>query len=476
MPSQSLSLAQTQQLQMVLAPQLRQSLEMLQMPVMELRAMVQQELEKNPTIEEIPIDNPKIEIEPDIKDNPREADELEFDKEYQTLAKLDDEWRDYFFQNSHAQEYTQEDAEKRQHMFDSLPEKESLQEHLLNQLNLTGLSELQHQVGELIVGSINDAGFLTMGLQELADSAGFNLEDLEEMLAVIQDFHPTGVGARDLRECLLLQMERFGKEDSLAAGIIRDHLDQLGAKKYQDVARSMGVTLEEVQSAAKEIASLNPRPGSVYSAETAAYVYPEVAVHKEDGEYAVLVNDEQLPRIRISSYYRKLLESKDTDQKTKSYIRDRIRSGAFLVKSIHQRQKTIYRIASEIVKNQIGFFDFGVSRLKPMTMAEVAKAVGVHETTVSRAVSNKYMKTAIGVFELKYFFTPGIKTSDGKELSNKTVKDMIAGMVAVEDPSAPLSDQEIMTKLEEKGLKIARRTVAKYRIALKIPSSHFRKI
>jgi RNA polymerase sigma-54 factor len=292
---------------------------------------------------------------------------------------------------------------------------------------------------------------------------------------VIQDFHPSGVGARNLRECLLLQLERIDKPDRLAASIVSDHLEKLGGRKFQDIARALRVSVENVQEAARFIATLDPKPGRIYSDDEATYVLPEIVVQKVEGKYVVILNDDQLPHVRISRHYRRLLEDPATKPEVRSYVRERIRSGAFLIKSIHQRQKTIHRIASEIVTNQTAFLDEGISHLKPMTMAEVAQTVGVPETTVSRAVSGKYMRTPAGVFELKYFFTPGIKTEDGKEISNKTVKDMIAQMVAGEDASQPLSDQDIMKRLKEKGVKIARRTVAKYRIVLRIPPSHMRR-
>lgn len=474
MPSQTLTLSQSQHLQMVLAPQLRQSLEMLQVPILELRTMLQEELQQNPTIEEVVTDSPTVEIEPPPSDDEKN-DELDFEKQYEALAKLDEEWRDYFFQDLQNRPYTSDDADKRQFMLDSMPQRESLQEHLAGQLRLAGLSEPDRVVGELIIGSINDDGYLTVTLQELSESTTTDVAHLEDILAVVLDFHPIGVGARDLKECLLLQLERIGEGDSLAGQIIRNHIDKLGAKKYPDIARSLKVSVDDVIEATKAISRLDPKPGRIYSDEVSTYVLPEVVVQKVDGCYVVMLDDDQLPHVRISRHYRQLLSSESTDAETRSYIRERIRAGAFLIKSIHQRQKTIHKIATEIVEAQTEFLDSGVSHLKPLTMAEVAKAVGVHETTVSRAVSGKYMQTPGGLFELKYFFTPGIKTTDGKEISNKSVKDMIANFVAGEDTSNPLSDQEIMGRLTENGINIARRTIAKYRLVLKIPPSHMRK-
>lgn len=463
---------------MMLAPQLRQSLEMLQVPILELRAMIQKELEQNPTIEEGPESRESVEIEPgtgEVNEKEDRHDQLDFDKEFEALSKLDDEWREYFFQNSQNRPYTEEDEERRQFLLDSMPQRESLQEHLLNQLKLAGLSESDRQIGELIIGSINDDGYLTGTLQDLAQSVGTDAEHLTDVLAIVQDFHPTGVGARDLRECLELQLARLNATDSMAGTIVREHLDLLGGRKFTEIARILKATPEEVQQAAKMIASLDPKPGSVYSDEATTYVMPEIVVQKVDGVYVVVLNDDQLPHVRISNHYRTLLADPATTAEVRTYVQERIRAGVFLIKSIHQRQKTIYRIANEIVSTQQEFLEHGVSQLKPLTMAEIAGRVGVHETTVSRAVAGKYMKTPGGIYELKYFFTPGIKTADGTEISNKTVKDIIATLVGNEDAEKPLSDQEIMEKLQEKGISIARRTIAKYRLMLHIPPSHLRK-
>lgn len=460
---------------MVLAPQLRQSLEMLQLPVMELQTMIREEIEQNPTLEEQPIEQTNIEIEPDVKDN-GDNGELDFEKEYEALAKLDEEWRDYFYQDRNVHQYNPDREEKRQYFLDSLPQEESLQEHLLKQLNLAGLSNEDMEIGELLLGSINDDGYMSADLGQLAEEASFDPRRMEDVLMVIQDFNPVGVGARDLKECLLIQLNRMGKANSLPSTIVHDHLKKLGAHKYNDIARSLHVTTDEVQDAAKLIATLDPKPGSAYTSDTAAYVFPEITVQKVEGEYVVIMNDDQLPHLRISRQYRNLMKSAATNPDAKQYIRERIRSGAFLIKSIHQRQKTIYMIATRIVKRQQEFLDKGIAFLKPMIMAEIAQEVGVHETTVSRAVSGKYMKTPGGVFELKYFFSPGIKTSNGQEVSNKTVKDIISSLVSGEDSSKPLSDQELVERLKEQGINIARRTVAKYRMVLRIAPSHMRKL
>ncbi len=470
----TLGMSQQQRMQMVLAPQLRQSLEMLQVPIMELRNMIQEELETNPAIEDVRNNDISVEAEKP-EQNEETKEEMDFDKEFEILEHLDDDWRDYFYQNLQNSSYSRENDEKRQFMLDSLPQQESLQEHLLEQLRMTSLDLSDQQIAEMIIGNIGDDGYLSTDISEISETSGADNTHLEELLQIIQEFHPTGVGSRNLRECLLLQLKRLGHENDLPTKIVENYIDELASHKIQLIARKTKHTVEEVQAAVQTITSLDPRPGRLYSENVNNYILPEVDVQKIDGEYVVIVDDDQLPHIRISSHYRKLLKSPLTKSTVKTYIRDHIRSGAFLIKSIHQRQKTIYRIATEIVSNQTEFLDHGISHLRPMTMSAVAEKVGVHETTVSRTVANKYMKTPSGIFEMKYFFTPGLKTAAGKDVSNKTVKDLINSMVSSEDPSKPLSDQSIQTQLEDIGIEIARRTVAKYRLMLRIPPSHMRR-
>lgn len=480
MPHQTLSLSQQQRQMMILAPQLRQSLEMLQMPILELRAMIQQEMEQNPTIEDVIAHDVSVDAEKPADAGEPDAEhtqELDFDKEFEVLAEIDDEWRDYFFQNLQNTSYNPDDEEKRQYMLDSIRQPESLQEHLIEQLNLTDLEEADRQIGLTLIGSLNDDGYLQGDLDSLARQTNTDVKHLEEVLAVIQEFHPSGIGAHDLRECLLLQLDRLTPTETIkrARTIVRRHLDALAGHKFPQMARALKVDVTAVQEAAALVRALDPKPGRIFSQDVAGYVTAEVIVQKVDGQYVVMVDDHQLPHVRISSHYRRLMRNPDTPNEVRSYIRERIRSGAFLIRSMHQRQKTIYRIASAIVERQQAFLEAGISRLKPMTMSEVAQQVGVHETTVSRTVANKYMQTPRGLYELKFFFTPGIQTADGPAISNQSVKDLIARLVQQEDPKAPLSDQAIQENLAEQGIRVARRTVAKYRLMLRLPPSHLRK-
>lgn len=468
-----LGLSQQQRLQMVLAPQMRQSLELLQAPMLELRTLVMQEMEQNPTLEEQPQEMEQLEIEPAAIE--KAEDEAGIKDEFEKLAQLDDEWREYFNQSQGGHRYTSEEAARRQFFLDSLSQPISLQQHLMNQLTLAGLEPADHQLGELLIGSINEEGYLSSTLEELAATTGHERADLERVLAIVQEFDPIGVGARDIRECLLLQLRRLGKGDSVAASIVRDHLDDLGARRFADIARALKLSADEVQDAARLIATLEPKPGRIFASDATSYVTPEIIVQKIDGDYVILLNNDQIPRLHISDHYRHLMNDEHTSAEVKNYIREKVRAGLFLIKSINQRQQTIYNIAKEIVAVQRDFFDHGVTHLRPLTMAQVAAIVGIHETTVSRAIANKYMQTPRGTFEMKYFFTPGYRTADGQSVSNKTVKDAIAKLVQEEDPAHPLSDQEIVERLGEMGFSVARRTIAKYRDELKILPSHLRK-
>ena len=475
MAAQRMQQTQNLALQQVLSPQLQQSLLILQTPLLELRNLVQQEMETNPVLEEVPDErgtDERSEAEASADDN--------FKNEFEKLASLDEEWRDYMAQSasssSDGRRPSREAEEKRQFFFDSIPVQETLQQNLIGQLNQTVLSAGDRKAAELIIGNIDDNGFLQSTPEEMALTSGIPREDFEKMLALIQTFYPAGVAARDLRECLLFQLRRGGKEHSLEYKIVSEHMEDLGRHRFPEIARRMDTSVEEVQKAAEKIARLTPRPGQIFAAAPQNYVLPDVTVEKVDGEYQIILNNEQIPHLRISSLYKDIIASGDTQSSdVKNYIRDKIRSGKFLIRSIHQRQQTISNIAQQIVSRQRDFLEHGPSHLKPMTMAEVADVVGVHETTVSRAVSGKYMATPQGVFEMKYFFTGGYQTATGESLSNTSVKQAILDLVKHENGSAPLSDHEIVEILSERGIPIARRTVAKYRTELNILPSHMRR-
>jgi RNA polymerase sigma-54 factor len=461
-----LSQTQTLSQQQVLAPQLQQSLQILQAPMLELRNLVQQELESNPTLE--------LEAtEPTIEDKQREHEE--FQEEFDRLARLDEEWRDYMSQSASYSHRSAEDEERRQFFFDSLVKEETLQQHLLDQVQSSDLSEADRKVAELIIGNIDDHGFLQTAPADIANNTGMDEADISRVLDIVQTFHPVGVASRDLRECLIIQLRRLGKEQSLEFRIVDRFLPDLGKRRFPEIARRLNTTPEQVQRAANFIATLDPKPGQIFTSDPNNYVLPDVTVERIGDDWQISLNGDQIPHLRISNTYKDLMASERSKEDVRDYIRDKIRSGKFLIKSIHQRQQTISNIAHEIVKRQLEFLELGPSALKPMTMVQIADIVGVHETTVSRAISGKYISTPHGVFEMKYFFTPGYQTAGGESMSNTSVKGMIAEMVKDEDLRNPLSDKEIVEMLSAKGIPIARRTVAKYRSELGILPSNMRK-
>ena len=497
--AQGLQLSQRLTQSLVLAPQLQQSLALLQAPTLELKALVEQELQQNPVLEEAPAAETDLqEKETQETDKAAEAADpaeppadLQFDPateknasepvddfqaEFDRLVQLDQEWRDHFAQTNLPMRSSAEEEEKRQFMFDSLVAGTSLQEMLLEQVRESALSEQQWPIAEMLIGNIDEYGYLKATLDELAFSTGLSADKVLEVLKVIQTFDPVGVGARDLRECLLLQLERSGQQNTLEYRIVNEFMDALGKRRIPEIARGTGHSVDDVQEALERIARLEPRPGRAFLPDNDQYILPEVFVQRVGDEFLVTTNNEHIPHLRISNTYKDLMAHGQNSAEVRNYIREKIRAGKFLIKSLHQRQQTILNIAREIVSRQREFMDKGVAFLKPLTMVQVAEVVGVHETTVSRAVSGKYMQTPQGLFEMKYFFTAGIQTASGDGMSNTSVKDMIAEIFKKEDTAKPLSDQEVVRMLKEKGIVIARRTVAKYRTELNILPSNLRKV
>tara|TARA_R110002096_G_scaffold215310_8_gene403091 strand:- start:20453 stop:21871 length:1419 start_codon:yes stop_codon:yes gene_type:complete len=452
-----------------LAPQMQQSLQILQAATLELRTLVQQELNANPVLEDETSDI-------SIEDQNLNEDDEGFEEEFSKLSQMDDEWREYMAQSRKVSQRSAADEEKRQFMFDSLVRPVTLQESLLEQLSTEGIEEPARSMAEMLIGNLDENGFLQIGVEELSLSNGIPLEDLVNAKSIIQSFEPAGVGAESLGECLIAQLERSGKPFGLEYRIINDHLPDLAKRRFPQIAKKLGVTAEQVSQAAETIGRLDPKPGRLFESGDNRFITPDVFVEvDEDGNYQIRLNNEQVPRLRISNTYKDMMAEKGDQREVRSYIKDKIRSGRSLIQSIQQRQDTIRRIAGEIVIRQVDFFDKGRAHLHPMNMAQVAEAVGVHETTVSRAIAGKFISTPQGVLDMKFFFTTGYQTDSGESVANTSVKDTIAEIVAEEDPHKPLSDQAIVKALEEKGIKIARRTVAKYREELDILPSHMRK-
>jgi RNA polymerase sigma-54 factor len=503
MSGQGMQQAQRQVQTMVLAPQMRQSLKILQVPAMELRSTILEELQSNPVLDELPMDADSIETpasaeaDPEIDSGhdeaspdgpgadadpdmpaaalPESAERLEFRDDFSVLEKLHEDWQDYLREEA-GEPFTSDDAERRRHFFDSVTGETSLQEHLMEQARLSESDPAVLAALEYLVGSLDDSGFLGTTLADLALQGNLSLRAVQQAAALLKTLDPPGIGAADVRECLLLQLQAAGRKDALAARIIRDHWDLLLRRRIPDIARRHGTTSEAVQEALREIAQLDPAPGRRFGEDSNRVVEADVTVEKDEyGVWQVYLNDRYIPRLRLNPDYKRMLADGSLRGKDREYIRNKFRDGRFLISAIEQRQQTVERITRELLRQQEAFFERGSAALRPLTMSQVADAVGVHETTVSRAIANKFIRTPHGVLEMKYFFTPGYRSEGGDQLSSTSVKERIARIVAAEIPARPLSDQRIAEILKEEGLEVARRTVAKYREELGILPTHLRR-
>jgi len=479
-PGFNQSFQQRQSQQLVLAPQMRQSLKILQVAALDLRATIQEEMQSNPTLEEMPMDD--VSLEKTATSNDAEGgpetdarEEMEFKEDFRMLERIGQDWRDQMSDTGGVRPTSREDDERRQHFFDSLTTETSLSEHLMQQVEMAECTSAVREAVRYLVGSLDDRGFLTSSLSDLALLAGLPLETMQTAAKLLKSFDPAGIGAENLGECLLIQLAQKGREKSVAARIIRDHLELLVRRRIPDIARKMGLSTETIQEAIGEIGTLEPAPGRRFADDANRVVVPDVTVENDGGEWKIILNSDYIPRLRLSNTYKDLIAKGTLAKQERDYLREKLRSGKFIINAIEQRQRTIERITREIIKHQHEFFEEGVSKLKPLTMTQIADLIGVHETTVSRALANKYIKTPHGVFEMKYFFTSGYQSDAGQSVANTSVKEMIADIIAGEDPGAPLSDQDIVGALQAKGLGIARRTVAKYREELGLLSSNLRR-
>ncbi|KPJ63075.1 MAG: hypothetical protein AMS15_01845 [Planctomycetes bacterium DG_23] len=479
-----------------LAPQIIQSIEILQLPLLALEQRINQELVENPVLE-------LRQVSPEEETPPAEEPLEERTTEETDFAKLDElaeAWEDYFSYASRPRPSEPAEDKKFQAIQNTPAPAPSLQDYLTMQMNLLNLeADLRTAVANIIY-NIDDNGYLRYSIEEIAaslvasggagEAGGIPLEKLEEALKVVQGLDPPGVGARDLRECLLLQMS--GGEPTLAREIVEDRLEDIQKNLYPKVARALGVSIEEVKEAVEFIGHLNPYPGALFSGQSAPYVLPDVIVEVQDGEYEVRLEERLSSNIFISPYYRRLLDSRGGDSKVRSFVRKKIQGARWLIEAIEQRRTTLFKIAKALVEFQTDFLEKGVAYLKPLKMQEVADATGVHVSTVSRAISGKYIQTPFGIYEMKFFFAGGparrpralISISEAPSLplreeakgdSWKAVKYKISQLVDKEDKKNPLSDEEIVKKLRAEGTQIARRTVAKYRRELGIPSSRRRR-
>jgi len=466
-------LFQKQIQQLVMTPQLQQAIKLLQLSHLDLENVISQELQENPALEETP---------PEDESEGEKVREPEATQEMNLTDKISD-WQDYLDNHSNARhDMASAETARAEEGFPSwentVSRKESLQDHLLWQLRMSGLNEDEEAIGAVIIGNLNENGYLDWPVEHISAETKVSEEDVVRVLQRIQYFDPVGVGARDLRECLLVQLENAGLGNSLAARIVADFLPQLEYKRYDKIAAQAGVSVEDVLAAARLISGLEPKPARDYGDDETRVIFPDVLVQKISGEYVVLLNDDGVPQLRVSNLYRRLAQEQSAEVKeAKDYIEDKVRAAAWLIKSIQWRQQTLYKVSQSIFRFQHDFLDYGVSHLRPLVLRDVAAEIEMHESTVSRATSNKYAYTPQGVFELKYFFQSGIPRSDASAgvVASETVREEIRRLVEGEDPSHPLSDQEITAALHSRGIDIARRTIAKYREQLGIlPSSRRR--
>ena len=455
--------------QLIMTPQLQQALKILQMPRLELTNAIQIELRENPVLEEV-LGLPEEEWEGPLE-GAQEVFAFSPSKEI-PLEKIP-----WDYNTTPYYEVPQyEDDEDRPSLEQTLSQPSNLTDYLIWQLRLTDLDDQDKKIGMLIIGNLDEHGYLQADLDSIAIECNAPLEKVESVLKKIQEFDPPGIGARDLRECLLIQVRHMGMEGSLAERIIRDHLKDLEGNRLQQISRTLGVTVEEVVEAVEWIRGLEPKPGRLYGSEEVQYITPDVYVFKFQDDYVIVLNDDGLPKLRLSPFYVRSLNNKDLPKEARNYIQEKMRSAIWLIKSIHQRQKTIYKVTESIMKFQREFLDKGMDYLKPLVLKDVAIDTGLSESTISRVVTNKYVHTPQGLYELKFFFNSSIPKADGEAVASQSVKEQIRRLIQKEDPRNPLSDQEIVEILFKRGINIARRTVAKYRMELGIlPSNRRRK-
>ncbi len=463
---QSLRLVQ----QLVMTPQLQQAIKLLQLSRMELAELINQEMMENPVLEE----DRGVEIEAPAEYSQKQ----ELGEENSGETSYDDlNWEDLtdkFVTSEYGIRFLDQGEEPPP--FETRVAKGvSLCEHLLWQLRLSDFSREEEEIAEYIIGNLDEDGYLNISIEHIAQEFGKSIEEIEQVLKKVQNFDPAGVAARDLQECLLLQLKQWKIENPLAEKIIKNYLKELELKDYRKIARKERVSIEEVKEAVRIISELEPKPGRPFGEERAQYITPDIYVFRSGDDYTIVLNEDGLPKLRISPYYLNLLRS-NAPKATKEYIREKIQSAMWLIRSIHQRQRTIYKVMESIIKFQREFFDKGIPYLKPLVLKDVARDIGMHESTVSRVTTNKWVHTPHGIFSMKFFFNSKISCLRGEALASESVKERIRQIISREPPDKPYSDREIVKILwEEYGIEIARRTVTKYRESMGILSSSKRK-
>jgi RNA polymerase sigma-54 factor len=461
---------------LILTPSLQQAIKLLPMSTLELADLLNQEMVENPLLEEVPTE----ELQP--------AEQAQTEKPAeQTSTEKTDAWDDadyeYFFGDYLDDGYrsrTPAEVKELPPIENTLSTAASLADHLMWQLSLQTEDEKLREIGSAIIGNLDDDGYLVASVEEIAAMGEWPVSDVERALQHVQSFDPIGVAARDLQECLWLQIRHLGLEGTPTEKIVTEHLRLLQNHQVPEIARRLGMSIDDLKEHIEIIRNLDPKPGSRYNPQQSQYVIPDVYVVKVEDQYVAVLNEDGLPQLRISPTYRRLLDKNapgsEENNETRNYVKDKFRSALWLIKSVDQRQKTIQKVANSIINFQREFLDHGIEYLRPLVLRDVANDIGMHESTVSRVVNNKYMHTPQGVFELKFFFHSGISSSYGDSVSSVTIKQRIRKIIENEDPRKPLSDSKIVSILQKEGLMLARRTIAKYREELKIPTSNQRKV
>lgn len=450
-----LTLEQSQKL--IMTPELRQAIQMLQYTSLELNAYIKQEMEVNPLLEwEKPVEEVQVVADAEIKTDEVEIDWKEYLEKYDDISykvEVDKNTKDYSFEN-----YTSYG--------------ETLKDYLIEQLNMINIDSSDYKTGEYIIQNIDRNGYLIASIEEMAQQLKHSPEEVEAILSVIQSFEPYGVGARSLKECLLIQLK--DERDYNIKQIVEDHLEDIAQNKITLISKALGISNSETQEYIDIIKSLEPKPGrSFRGSEDVKYIIADATIEEIDGEFFIFINDVTGPRLNINEYYKNLIKT-TKDKKTTEYLESKFNSAMWIIKSIEQRRQTMYKVIESILKYQKEFFLYGDKSLNPLTLKDVAEDIEMHESTISRATNGKYVQTPRGLFELKFFFTAGLSSKTG-EISTTSVKSIIKGIIKDEDPKKPLSDQVITDMLKAREITVSRRTVAKYREELNIPSSSMRR-
>ncbi len=470
---QSLSLSQ----QLIMTPQLQQAIKLLQLSRLELLDTINQELEANPLLEEQLSSDTEDENRAEAQKDTSESEPAELTEvKVEEHVGEDVDWENYLAEYNTAWADVPYDVRELPSLESMTASRTNLSSHLMWQLNMSNLGEEKREIGLHIIGNLDEDGYLKVSLEEISEATELPVDKVSEVLNFVQQFDPVGVAARDTRECLLIQARFQDLGGTIVEEIISDHMHELENKKYEYIAKSLSVSLEEVVSAVSIIHGLEPKPGRRFNDDETIYVIPDIYVFKVGDEYEIALNEDGLPKLRVNSYYKDVLSNKGAvPENAKAYIQEKLKSAAWLIRSIHQRQRTIYRVTESIVQFQRNFLDNGVTCLKPLVLRDVAEDIEMHESTVSRVTTNKFVYTPQGLYELKFFFNSAINSIEGDAIASESVKEYIRTTVKKEDTRKPLSDQEISDILKKMNIDVARRTVAKYRESMGILPSRKRR-